>query len=145
MTAVFGAAPRSIDQLPFALDHDTDISCTAHGAEFVHPNPAPGNLEFIEQQSGDFLREAFDELETGLLGEALHPFRHVLVAEGVLEPVAGGGAAHVGSQVQIDHQPLVDPALPLPDTDDAVDLDPVYENDVNSAIRVTMIGTCIVP
>ena len=63
--------------------------------------------------------------------EADHTFGHSLVVERVLNGVAGGGALNIHRHVEVNGQGLGGAPFPLPDADDAIDLEIVQVNDVH--------------
>ena len=71
-------------------------------------------------------------LELRLADEGEQPLAHPLVVDRVLDAVARGGAADVRGHLQVDDDRLLDPALPLPDADDAFDRERAEKNLVHS-------------
>ena len=81
--------------------------------------------------------EGFDQLILRGAHEPDHRLGHGLVVERVLDGIAGGRALDVDRHVEVNGERLGGAPLPLPDADDAVDLEVVQIDDIHEGGTIT--------
>src|SRR5712671_5968236 len=118
-----------------ALDHHADVTRVADGAGLVEGDAHPGDRELLENEQRHAMRERLDEFEFGSFDERQHPFRHLLVVEGVGHLVADRRAPAVRRQLDVEHHGLLDAALPVDEADDALGGESVQEDPVIGVVE----------
>src|SRR5690606_37133856 len=118
------------------LDHDPDLPRALHRTRLRDRHANPRHAELGHDDSRDGFGQRLDELILRASDEGGDPFRDFLVVERIVDPIGDRRAAHVGRHLEIDADDLLDPALPLPDTDDGLDAQVAHEHDVQGALLV---------